>query len=142
MRTLETWLYEYGESHREPRNRRIHRVCVPLILWSLMGFLSLLRWKGEFLLSAAVATSLASLVFYARLGRQAFLPMLGILAFSLWLCFVTETFVARAWILYAAVFVAAWVGQAVGHFLEGKKPSFFEDLQFLLIGPLWILRKH
>ena len=39
----------------------------------------------------------------------------------------------------AVVFVLAWIGQFVGHKIEGKKPSFFEDLQFLLIGPGWCL---
>src|SRR5262249_2722390 len=46
-----------------------------------------------------------------------------------------------AWFLpsLVAVFVAAWIAQFVGHSIEGRKPSFFEDLQFLLIGPLWLL---
>ena len=38
-----------------------------------------------------------------------------------------------------AIFVVAWIGQFVGHKIEGKKPSFFEDLRFLLIGPLFVL---
>ena len=37
------------------------------------------------------------------------------------------------------IFVTAWIGQFVGHMIEGKRPSFFEDLRFLLIGPLWVL---
>ena len=37
------------------------------------------------------------------------------------------------------IFITAWVGQFVGHMIEGKKPSFFDDLRFLLIGPLWVL---
>ena len=38
-----------------------------------------------------------------------------------------------------AIFVLAWIGQFIGHKIEGEKPSFFEDLQFLLIGPDWLL---
>ena len=37
------------------------------------------------------------------------------------------------------IFVIAWIGQFIGHKIEGKKPSFFEDIQFLLIGPAWLL---
>ena len=39
----------------------------------------------------------------------------------------------------AAVFVVAWIGQFIGHAIEGKKPSFFEDVKFLLVGPAWLL---
>ena len=41
----------------------------------------------------------------------------------------------------AGVFVVAWVGQFVGHHIEGRRPSFFTDLKYLLIGPLWTLDK-
>ena len=37
------------------------------------------------------------------------------------------------------VFVLAWIGQFVGHMIEGRKPSFFEDVKFLLVGPAWLL---
>ncbi len=43
------------------------------------------------------------------------------------------------WSVCAALFVLAWIGQFVGHAIEGKRPSFFKDVQFLLIGPLWLL---
>jgi uncharacterized membrane protein YGL010W len=136
MRTVENWMAEYGESHRERRNIAIHRACVPLILWSVVGFLSLLRLNGQFF------ESVAALVFYSRLGLRPFLTMALILGISLALCYAADFYVPYVWALYAAVFALAWVGQAVGHAFEGKKPSFFKDLQFLLIGPLWILRKH
>lgn len=41
--------------------------------------------------------------------------------------------------IYSAIFVVAWIAQFYGHHVEGKKPSFFADLQFLMIGPLWLL---
>jgi uncharacterized membrane protein YGL010W len=43
------------------------------------------------------------------------------------------------WVTSLVIFVAAWIGQFIGHAIEGKRPSFFKDLQFLLIGPLWLL---
>ena len=39
----------------------------------------------------------------------------------------------------AAVFIVAWIGQFIGHAIEGRKPSFFEDVKFLLVGPAWLL---
>ena len=45
----------------------------------------------------------------------------------------------EVWRLSLAIFIVAWIGQFIGHKIEGKKPSFFEDLQFLLIGPAWLL---
>ena len=41
--------------------------------------------------------------------------------------------------IYLLIFIIAWVGQFIGHKIEGQKPSFFEDIQFLLIGPAWII---
>jgi uncharacterized membrane protein YGL010W len=37
------------------------------------------------------------------------------------------------------IFILAWVGQFIGHKIEGMKPSFFQDLQFLLVGPMWLM---
>jgi uncharacterized membrane protein YGL010W len=145
MKTLESWFAEYSESHRNRTNQQIHRICVPLILWSVVGFFSLLRvpgLPGGVLASAAIPLCLGLLVFYALLGFVPFLQMLVQLGASLTLSFELEHATKHVWIVYAAVFVAAWIGQAVGHLFEGKKPSFFKDLQFLLIGPLWILRRH
>ena len=43
------------------------------------------------------------------------------------------------WEISLFVFVIAWVGQFIGHVVEGKKPSFFKDIQFLMIGPIWLM---
>ena len=43
------------------------------------------------------------------------------------------------WKLSMLIFIFAWIGQFIGHKIEGQKPSFFEDIQFLLIGPAWLL---
>jgi uncharacterized membrane protein YGL010W len=47
--------------------------------------------------------------------------------------------IAPLWLVSAIVFVVAWIGQFYGHKVEGKKPSFLKDIQFLLIGPAWLL---
>ena len=43
------------------------------------------------------------------------------------------------WQISVMIFIPAWIGQFIGHKIEGRKPSFFKDLQFLLIGPAWLL---
>lgn len=141
MKKQSEWLAEYAVSHQNPVNRLIHKICVPAILLSIVGLLSLLRWPAisdSPLLSAATLVSVPTLFFYFLLGWPAFLVMLlveaGSLLFFAWL----EPNLASPLAWYASVFVLAWIGQAVGHAVEGRKPSFFKDLQFLLIGPLWV----
>ena len=53
--------------------------------------------------------------------------------------YVNVNFEHRSWIVFVAVFTLSWIGQFYGHKIEGKKPSFLKDLQFLLIGPIWLL---
>ena len=61
---------------------------------------------------------------------------LGILAYIVSLL---DTLAWPLWLTSVVIFIVAWIGQFVGHAVEGKRPSFFKDLQFLLIGPLWLL---
>lgn len=144
MRSIHTWLAEYGESHRDPTNKLIHWICVPLIVLSLIGLLwsipvpeafgrisPVLNWGMLFLLLA--------LVYYFVLS----IPLgLGMAVFSALVVLGVDALQSLPWPLWQsclAIFVAAWIGQFVGHRIEGRKPSFFKDLQFLLIGPAWLL---
>jgi uncharacterized membrane protein YGL010W len=134
MRTIDTWLQRYAAGHRHPVNKRIHRVAVPIIVLDLLGFASLLTPAAAWLIVGA------ALVFYARLSRPlaAGMAALGLAALALVGAAAGVTGEAfPAWLV--AVFVVTWVAQFIGHHLEGVKPAFFEDLQFLLIGPLWLL---
>ncbi|MBM4292242.1 MAG: DUF962 domain-containing protein [Deltaproteobacteria bacterium] len=143
MRTAQEWLDAYGESHRNPTNKALHWVCIPLIMWSLVALVAHIPspLAGAGVDSAALLLGLVSL-YYLRLSRPLALGM-ALISAALW----GLTRAAPAWLpadtpLWEAalwVFVLAWVGQFVGHKVEGKKPSFFEDLQFLLIGPMWLL---
>jgi uncharacterized membrane protein YGL010W len=130
-RNIDILLARYAESHQDHTNEIIHFVCIPLIVLSLLGIL----WAVHPVL--AIAATLGSLYYYARLSRQFAIGMgvmgavmLGILAL------MPEMTVLPVSI---AIFVVAWIGQFIGHKIEGKKPSFFEDLRFLLIGPLFVL---
>jgi len=130
-RTIDTLLEQYGESHRNPTNELIHFVCIPVIVFTLLGIL----WSIHPLV--AVAAALAALVYYLRLSRPFAFGMLLLSAGMLGLLAMMPPLTVLP--LSIAVFVLAWIGQFIGHKIEGKKPSFFDDLRFLLIGPLFVL---
>lgn len=129
MKAIDQWFDEYGESHRNPTNKALHWICVPLITFSVLGILWAIHpWVS--VLAVAVA-----LAFYATLSWRITAAMLVLsLIMLLILSIMTYVFIPSV-----AIFILAWVGQFIGHHLEGQKPSFFKDLQFLLIGPIWLL---
>lgn len=129
MKTLPEWLAEYGESHQNQTNKRIHWLCVPAILFSLVG----ISWQLSTVLTIVLLALM--LLFFVRLSTPLFLA-LGLLLL-LMLTLVSVLPVGSGF--YLGLFVVAWIGQFYGHKVEGKKPSFFKDLQFLLIGPAWCL---
>lgn len=129
MKTLKVWLDEYSESHQNPVNKNIHWICVPVIYFCVFGILYALHpW-------AAYAALLLALAFYVPLS----LPLAGgMLVLSLAMLVLIRVIPNLLWVSLA-LFVLAWIGQFYGHKVEGKKPSFFKDLQFLLVGPIWLL---
>ncbi|GJJ01346.1 hypothetical protein RugamoR64_18840 [Duganella rhizosphaerae] len=130
-RTIDTLLAQYSESHLNPINEVIHFVCVPIIVFTLLGLL----WAVHPLL--AVAVTLASLAYYFKLSKPFAVGML--LMTTLMLALLAALPDRAVLPLSLAIFVLAWIGQFIGHKIEGKKPSFFDDLRFLLIGPLFVL---
>jgi uncharacterized membrane protein YGL010W len=144
MRTVEQLFGEYGESHTNPRNELLHFICVPSIVLAVIGFLWSIPVPAAFSeispwLNWATITMALAIVYYFRLslalGIGAALG-LGILAY---IVSCLDTLDWPLWLTCLVIFVVAWIGQFVGHAIEGKRPSFFKDLQFLLIGPLWLL---
>jgi uncharacterized membrane protein YGL010W len=131
MRTIDTLLEQYSDSHRDPTNELIHFVCVPVIVFTLLGIL----WSIHPLV--AVAASLAALVYYVKLSRPFAFGMLLMSAVMLAVLALMPPMTVLP--LSIAIFVVAWIGQFIGHKIEGKKPSFLDDLRFLLIGPLFVL---
>jgi len=143
-RSIDDWLNEYGESHQNPTNKKLHWVCVPLItacVLALFGEIPLPSMIRRFpYVNGATLLVAGSLVFYARLSA----PLaIGMFLFSGSLLFgiaVLDSWTTiPIWQIALFVFAVAWVGQFIGHSIEGKKPSFFKDIQFLLIGPVWLL---
>jgi len=132
VRRVDQLLAHYGESHRHPTNELIHFIAIPLIMLSLVG----LMYEGHPLLAYAFIAS--SMVYYARLSWVFLITMLAGAALMLALVYAMG---AQRLILCAGIFVVAWIFQFIGHKLEGKKPSFFEDIQYLWVGPLFVLSK-
>ena len=141
-RKIDKLLSEYGESHQNPTNKLVHWICVPVIFWTIvallwslpvpaaLGSVPLLNW-------ATVVLGLAMIYYLAIAPRLA----VGVILFWLF-CVWLITLYNLPWPLWqfaVALFVVAWIGQFWGHKVEGKKPSFLKDVQFLLIGPAWLI---
>ncbi len=131
-RRVEQLIAHYGESHQHPGNEVIHFIAIPLIMLSLVGMLFALH---PFVVYAFFA---ASMVYYARLSMVFLAAMLVWSALTLG---VVVALGANVLPISVAIFVGAWMLQFIGHKMEGKKPSFFEDIQYLWVGPLFVLSK-
>lgn len=146
MRKIDLLFAEYAESHRNSTNKLIHWICVPLIFWSILGFISLIPSKsigfiyiGEISYVSFVAIALVT-IFYLRLSFIISLIMFILMIIMESFAYgINIRFKENSWIVYLSVFVITWIFQFVGHKIEGKKPSFLKDLQFLLVGPIWLL---
>jgi uncharacterized membrane protein YGL010W len=145
MRSAHELLDEYGESHLNPVNKALHWVCVPVILWTIVALLWALPFPdiiklGGYPLNWAILALLMVQIYYFRLSLSLAIGMLVIIAVMLWLThWVALNIAMPLWQVAAILFVIAWIGQFIGHAVEGKRPSFFKDVQFLLIGPAWLL---
>lgn len=142
-RTLDEWFELYSTSHRNKTNKAIHFFAIPSIYLSIMGLLWAIPVPAMMTavpgLNWATLMAVPVLAFYLPLS----LPItIGMLLFTA-LCFTILTALAAAGVsvlnFSAVLFVVMWILQFYGHAVEGKKPSFFQDLQFLLIGPAWVL---
>lgn len=143
-RRIDRLLAEYGESHRHPVNKAIHWCAVPVITWSLLAML----WSAPFPAAVQVAPfvnwatvfALLALAYYISLSLPLAVGMAMFASICFWLIIAFQVNAATPlWQFAAALFAAAWVFQFIGHAVEGKRPSFFKDIQFLLIGPAWLM---
>ncbi|PKF49798.1 DUF962 domain-containing protein [Enterovibrio nigricans] len=140
MKSLEEWFEEYEESHQNPINQRIHKVAVPGIFFSVAGLL----WEVPSLSFSGTAIAPYFLVlafvllFYLLLSFKAFVVMAAFSAFCTMVLIELQSANFDILVISFALFVVLWILQFVGHHIEGKKPSFFKDIQFLLIGPAWV----
>jgi uncharacterized membrane protein YGL010W len=142
MKSVNQWFDEYAESHKNPINKTIHWICVPVIMFSLLGMLWNVRVSSLFqhpLANLSVLIMVLASLFYLRLSSNLALGMYFISLFMGLTLVYMETLNLPILPISIVLFVVAWIGQFIGHKIEGKKPSFFKDLQFLLIGPIWLM---
>jgi uncharacterized membrane protein YGL010W len=144
MRPVDAYLDQYSADHRNATNQWIHLLCVPAIVWSVSAFLWTIPVPSFLQPGAACAfVMVVALAWYLRLSRKLFVGILvAFVLFGAIDWWIAENYGMRA-LLYSAigVFVVAWIGQFIGHIYEGHRPSFFTDLVFLMVGPMWTLRK-
>lgn len=146
MNTMQDWLDAYGVSHKNPINKAFHWICVPVIFVTIIGLLSLIPFPD--LISDegwspyvhwGTVLILVGMIFYLRLSIGMSIGMLLVSAVSLYLVKWVNLNTESPWMYFLGAFVIAWVGQFIGHKIEGEKPSFFDDLKFLLVGPAWLM---
>jgi uncharacterized membrane protein YGL010W len=143
MRTVNQWLEEYGESHKNETNKSIHWICVPAIFFSIVGLLYSIKlpWIIDtHTVNVAMIAILLITIYYLRLSLPLGIGMFIFGVICLFIAHLIEKYVpAPLWLVCVIIFVLAWIGQFYGHHVEGKKPSFLKDIQFLLIGPMWLM---
>lgn len=147
MRKIDALLTEYGESHQNPTNKTIHWVCVPLIFFSVVGLIASIPpgalqnlMEGSPYANWATIVLILVIVYYVSLS----IPLaVGMMLFGVLCLFFANLIVvlnvAPLWLVCVIIFIVAWIGQFYGHKVEGKKPSFLKDIQFLMIGPAWLM---
>ena len=143
MKSIDQWLSEYGESHQNPTNKMVHFVCVPIIFFTIVGlFYSIpaLFTISGYPITVAHIILIFVTIYYALLS----VPLsIGMFLFGV-LCLLVCQAIQQAsgghlWLVSIVLFVLAWIAQFWGHNVEGKKPSFLKDVQYLMIGPAWIM---
>ncbi len=145
MRSVNEWFGNYSKDHRHPTNRVIHWICVPAILWSVIAALWALPVPASIGRPGfwAAMAMVAAFAFYWRMSKPiGFAMLIVFVVFGLLTEWLYRT-IGPADLLWLAlaVFVVAWIGQFIGHRIEGARPSFFTDLAYLLIGPAWLAGK-
>ena len=144
-KSADQWFAEYGESHQDDTNELIHWICVPIIFFCALGFVWTIPVPEAWEVSApwfnwTFAAMVLAMAFYVRLSPRLSAGLLLFMAACYGGVTALDMFAPwPVWQVCAVLFVLAWVGQFIGHKIEGKKPSFFKDLFFLLIGPAWLM---
>lgn len=141
MKALVDHLSQYAEYHRDRRNIATHFVGIPLIVLAVAELLSRpgLEVAGLWLSPAALVAAAAA-IFYLRLDLRYGLLMSALLLLSLWFGAALAVQSTAVWLgAGVALFVIGWIIQFVGHYYEGRKPAFVDDLMGLVVGPLFVV---
>jgi len=140
MKTLLDQLSNYADYHRSWRNIATHLVGIPMIVLALMALLSRPTFMvGAVPISPAMLAAAVTLLYYLRLDLVFGLVMAVLFGLGLWWGAHVAGLDTSTWLsLSLGGFLVGWVIQFVGHFFEGRKPAFVDDLIGLAIGPLFV----
>ena len=141
MSSFIDYLSKYAAYHRDRRNIATHFVGVPMIVAAVAILLS--RPVFAHVDGVAITPALFAIViiglFYLKLDIRFGIAMAVFLSFCLWL---GQFFAAQSmmnWLVAGiGLFVVGWIIQFVGHYYEGKKPAFVDDIMGLAIGPIFV----
>jgi len=142
MNNVNEWNEEYAKYHKNKTNKIIHWICIPLIMFSLLGLLSLMTLftYNSVAISALWFFIIFAIGYYIKLSKSLALGMTIVSIFFIYFIeLINQNFINQKFEIFLGIFIISWIGQFIGHKIEGKKPAFIKDLQFLLIGPLWLL---
>ena len=141
MKTLGDQLTGYAAYHRDRRNILTHFIGIPLIVLAMAILLSRPGMQsGGLWLSPALLVGILAAVYYLLLDLRYGLVMAAILAVMLWLGAQAAHLSTAGWLGWGLLlFVAGWIIQFVGHYYEGRKPAFLDDIMGLAIGPLFVV---
>ena len=141
MKTITDHLADYAAYHRDRRNIATHLVGIPMIVIALQILLSRPYWgfDGWFITPALIVAVLASL-FYLGLDRPLGILMTLLLALTVILGVKVAALSTTLWLTWGiGLFVVGWLFQFIGHYFEGRKPAFVDDIMGLAIGPLFVV---
>ena len=130
---------EYHKSLINRTKQTILYISVPIIFWSISALLWVI--KLPYVMNFAFIITGLLMLYYLLKSIKVFATMLVFTAVCLALNYSLESKGVPLLTTAIVLFIAAWIGQFIGHHIEGKRPSFFKDLQFLLIGPAWVVFK-
>ena len=141
MKNLVDHLSQYASYHRDSRNIVTHFIGIPLIVLAVAVLLSRPGWSmGGIWLSPAALVTLASTVFYLRLDRVLGVVMAVLLLLCIWAGANLAQQTTMVWLSAGVgLFVVGWIIQFIGHYYEGRKPAFIDDVTGLIIGPLFVV---
>lgn len=144
MRSADQWFDVYTATHEHPVNRLIHLVCAPLaavsivgLLWSLPvpgafpGISPALNWGSTFVMAAIVYYFIISFT----LGLGMIPVMLGLMIGIHWL----DHQGPPLWAYSLALLLACLSAMLAGHAMEGQKARLVNDLQLVMLAPLFLL---
>ncbi len=141
MRTALQLLTQYAEYHRDRRNIATHFVGVPMIVFAVGVLLARPGFPvGGLELTPAWIAFAASALWY--LSRHTVLGLATSLAVGV-LIYLGDLVASAGTGVWLATgigsFVVGWVIQFIGHYYEGRKPAFVDDLAGLMVGPMFVV---